>query len=405
MLFDRIWLDARLATLVPDRPGVGVVARGAVAATDGKIAFAGPLADLPSGWDAKERVGLEERWITPGLVDCHTHLVHAGDRAHEFEMRLAGASYEAIARAGGGILSTVKATRAASEAELVAAALPRLDRLLAEGVTTVEIKSGYGLELATEARMLRAARRLAVAREVAIATTFLGAHALPPEANGDKDRYIDDVCAMIPSIAREGLADAVDAFCEAIAFSPAQTARVFAAAKAAGLPVKLHADQLSNLGGARLAAEHGALSADHLEYADEDGVAAMARAGTVAVLLPGASYVLREKQMPPVAALRRHGVPIAVATDCNPGTSPITSLLLIMNMAATLFGLTIEEALAGATREAARALGRLGAIGTLEAGKWCDLAVWEIEGPADLVYRIGFDPLYARVRRGIWDRP
>jgi imidazolonepropionase len=253
--------------------------------------------------------------------------------------------------------------------------------------------------------MLRAARRLAVAREVAIATTFLGAHALPPEANGGKDRYIDDVCAMIPSIAREGLADAVDAFCEAIAFSPAQTARVFAAAKAAGLPVKLHADQLSNLGGARLAAEHGALSADHLEYADEDGVAAMARAGTVAVLLPGAFYVLREKQMPPVAALRRHGVPIAVATDCNPGTSPVTSLLLIMNMAATLFGLTVEEAIAGATREAARALGRLGAIGTLEAGKWCDLAVWEIEGPADLVYRIGFNPLYARVRRGIWHRP
>jgi imidazolonepropionase len=404
MLLDRIWLDARLATLVPDRPGLGIVAPGAVATSDGRIAFAGSLADL-GGWDAKERINLDGRWVTPGLVDCHTHLVYAGDRAHEFEMRLAGASYEAIARAGGGILSTVTATRAAGEADLVAAALPRLDRLLAEGVTTVEIKSGYGLELATEMRMLRAARRLAVERKVAITTTFLGAHALPPQANGDKDRYIDEVCAMIPSIAHEGLADAVDAFCETIAFSPAQTTRVFAAAKAAGLPVKLHADQLSNLGGARLAAEHGALSADHLEYADEDGVAAMAHAGTVAVLLPGAFYVLREKQIPPVAALRRHGVPIAIATDCNPGSSPVTSLLLIMNMAATLFGLTVEEALAGATRQAARALGRLSTIGTLEAGKWCDLAVWEIERPADLVYRIGFNPLYARVWRGIWQRP
>jgi imidazolonepropionase len=404
MLLDRIWLDARLATLVPDRPGLGIVAPGAVATSDGRIAFAGPLADL-GGWDAKERINLDGRWVTPGLVDCHTHLVYAGDRAHEFEMRLAGASYEAIARAGGGILSTVTATRAAGEADLVAAALPRLDRLLAEGVTTVEIKSGYGLELATEMRMLRAARRLAVERKVAITTTFLGAHALPPQANGDKDRYIDEVCAMIPSIAHEGLADAVDAFCETIAFSPAQTTRVFAAAKAAGLPVKLHADQLSNLGGARLAAEHGALSADHLEYADEDGVAAMAHAGTVAVLLPGAFYVLREKQIPPVAALRRHGVPIAIATDCNPGSSPVTSLLLIMNMAATLFGLTVEEALAGATRQAARALRRLSTIGTLEAGKWCDLAVWEIERPADLVYRIGFNPLYARVWRGIWQRP
>jgi imidazolonepropionase len=399
MRFDTIWHDARLATLAPGRPGLAIVERGAVAATDGRIVFAGPAAELPAGVDAARRVALDGRWITPGLIDCHTHLVYAGDRAHEFELRLAGASYEDIARAGGGIVSTVKGTRAASEDELVRASLPRLDRLIAEGVTTVEIKSGYGLDRATETRMLAAARRLARERDVDVVTSFLGAHALPPEAGGDKDRYIDEVCAMIPAIAREKLADAVDAFCEGIAFSPAQTARVFAAAQAAGLPVKLHADQLSNLGGAKLAAEHGALSADHLEYTDEAGVAAMARAGTVAVLLPGAFYVLREKQTPPVEALRRHGVPIAIATDSNPGTSPITSLLLIMNMAATLFRLTVDEVIAGVTREAARALG-LPDVGTLEPGKWCDLAVWDVERPAEIAYRIGFNPLHARVRRG-----
>jgi imidazolonepropionase len=400
MRFDTVWRDARLATLSPARPGLGIVERGAVAALDGRIAFAGPVADLPSAWDAKQVIALDGRWITPGLVDCHTHLVYAGDRAQEFELRLSGASYEEIARAGGGILATVTATRAASERNLIDATLPRLDRLLAEGVTTVEVKSGYGLELEAEARMLRAARALAAARAVTVETTFLGAHALPPEAHGDKDRYIDDVIAMIPAMARAGLAGAVDAFCEGIAFSPQQTARVFAAANKAGLPVKLHADQLSNLHGARLAAEHGALSADHLEYADEDGIAAMARAGTVAVLLPGAFYVLRETQRPPVEAIRRHRVPIAIATDCNPGTSPVTSLLLIMNMAATLFGLTVEEAVAGVTREGARALGRLDEIGTLEAGKACDLAIWNIERPAELVYRIGFNPLHARVWRG-----
>jgi imidazolonepropionase len=400
MRFDTIWLDARLATLAPGRAGLGVVERGAVAATAGRIAFAGPMAELPTGRDATQRIALDGRWITPGLIDCHTHLVYAGDRAHEFELRLAGASYEEIARAGGGILSTVKATRAASEDALVRASLPRLDRLIAEGVTTIEIKSGYGLDRETEARMLRAARRLAQERPVDVVTSFLGAHALPPEADGDKERYIDAVCAMIPAIASEGLADAVDAFCEGIAFSPTQTARVFAAAKAAGLPVKLHADQLSNLHGAALAAMHGALSADHLEYTDADGVAAMARAGTVAVLLPGAFYVLREKQLPPVVELRRHSVPIAIATDSNPGTSPITSLLMIMNMAATLFRLTVDEAVAGVTREAARALGRLDHVGTLEHGKRCDLAIWDIERPADLVYRVGFNPLHARVRRG-----
>jgi imidazolonepropionase len=398
MLFDTIWTDARLATVRSGAPGLGLVEGGAVAAIGGRIAFAGPAADLPTGWDARRRVRLDGRWVTPGLIDCHTHLVHAGDRAHEFELRLNGASYQEIARAGGGIVSTVKATRAASEDDLVAATLPRLDRLIAEGVTTVEVKSGYGLNVESETRMLRAARRLADQRAVDVATTFLGAHAMPPEA-ADKDRYIAEVCAMIAPIAREKLADAVDAFCEGIAFSPPQVARVFAAARDAGLRVKLHADQLSNLHGARLAAEHGALSADHLEYTDEDGVAAMARSGTMAVLLPGAFYMLREQQLPPVEVLRRYGVPIAIATDCNPGTSPLTSLLLAMNMAATLFRLTVEEVLAGVTREAARALGR-GDIGTLEPGRWCDLAIWDIERPAELVYRIGFNPLHARVWRG-----
>jgi imidazolonepropionase len=397
-LFDTIWLDARLATLAPGRPGIGVIEHAAIAATDGRIAFAGAAADLPSGWDARQRVTLDGRWVTPGLIDCHTHLVYAGDRAHEFELRLAGASYEEIARAGGGIVSTVKATRAASEQELVAQTLPRLDALLAEGVTTIEIKSGYGLDRDSEARQLRAARRLGRERDVDVVMTFLGAHALPPEAS-DKDRFIDEVCAMIPALASEKLADAVDAFCEGIAFSPEQTARVFAAAKAASLPVKLHADQLSNLHGAKLAAAHGALSADHLEYTDEAGAAALAAAGTVAVLLPGAFYVLREKQLPPVEAFRRHKAAIAIATDSNPGTSPITSLLLTMNMAATLFRLTVDECLAGVTRNAARALGRAD-IGTLESGKACDLAIWDIERPAELVYRIGFNPLHARVRGG-----
>ena len=397
-IYDTIWLGARLATLAREGSGLHVVEHGAIAAKDGRIAFAGAMDELPAGWEAQERVPLDGRWITPGLIDCHTHLVYAGDRAQEFERRLAGASYQEIARAGGGIVSTVKATRAASEDELVSQSLPRLDALIAEGVTTIEIKSGYGLDRENEAKQLRAARRLGHERDVDVVTTFLGAHALPPEAT-DKDKFIDGVIAMILPLAQEKLADAVDAFCEDIAFSPAQTARVFAAARAAGLPVKLHADQLSNLHGARLAAEHGALSADHLEYTDEDGAAAMARAGTVAVLLPGAFYVLREKQLPPVDAFRKHNVPLALATDSNPGTSPVTSLLLTMNMAATLFRLTVDECLAGVTRNAALALGRRD-IGTLEPGKWCDLAIWDIERPAELVYRIGFNPLHARVRRG-----
>jgi imidazolonepropionase len=397
MRVDRLWHNARLATLAT---GMGVVENGIVAAKDGQIVYAGPADDAPS-FDAVERIDCESRWITPGLIDCHTHLVYAGNRAREFEMRLAGAGYEEIARAGGGIVSTVAATRAASEEELVEASLPRLDALIAEGVTTVEIKSGYGLALEHEKKQLRAARALSERREIDVVTTFLGAHAMPPEAKGDKDAYIDLVChEMIPAIAHEHLAAAVDAFCEGIAFSPEQVARVFATASAHNLRVKLHADQLSNLHGAALAARFDALSADHLEHTDEEGVAAMADEGVAAVLLPGAFYFLRDTKLPPIEALRRHHVPIALATDCNPGTSPLTSLLLVMNMGATLFRLTVEECLAGVTRAAAEALGCLDEIGTLEAGKFCDLAIWDIEQPAELVYRMGFNPLHARVWRG-----
>ncbi len=399
---DRLWRNARLATLAESRPGLGLVEHGAVAVRGGRIVYAGPEDEMPAELRATaDARDCEGRWITPGLVDCHTHLVHAGNRAQEFELRLQGASYEEIARSGGGIVSSVRALRAADEDDLVRQCLPRLDALIAEGVTTVEIKSGYGLDLANERKSLRAARRLGRERPVGIRTTFLGAHALPPEAGGDKAGYIERVAAeMLPALAAEGLADAVDGFCEGIAFSPEQIARVFEAARAAGLPVKLHADQLSNLGGAALAARFGALSADHLEHTDEAGAAALARAGSVAVILPGAFYFIRETRPPPVALLRRHGVPMAVATDCNPGTSPLTSLLLATNMAATLFRMTVEECLAGITREAARALGLLGETGTLEAGKWADLAIWEIERPAELVYRMGFNPLDSRVWRG-----
>src|SRR5690606_16159658 len=398
---DRLWTNARLATLAAgDRP-YGRIDSGAIAARNGRIVYAGPRADLPAGLSPRETIDCGGRWITPGLIDCHTHLVYAGNRAREFEMRLEGATYAEIAHAGGGILSTVAATRAASEDDLVRSALPRLDALIAEGVTTVEIKSGYGLDLATERRQLAAARRLAQTRPIDVTTTFLGAHALPPEAEGDKAAYVDLVCReMIPAIAAEGLADAVDGFCETIAFSPDEIARVFDAARAAGLPVKLHAEQLSNSGGAILAARYQALSADHLEYLDEPGAAALADSGTAAVLLPGAYYFIRETQAPPVDLLRRYKVPIAVATDCNPGTSPLSSLLLAMNMAATLFRLTVEECLAGVTREAARALGQLSEVGTLEPGKWCNLAIWDIEDPAELVYHIGFNPLCTRVWRG-----
>ncbi len=390
---DRLWTNARLATMAGE--GIGVVEHGAIACADGRIVHAGPAAEAP---DAIEIVDCEGRWITPGLIDCHTHLVHAGDRANEFEMRLNGASYEEIARAGGGILSTVKATRAANEAELAAQSLPRLDALLAEGVTTIEIKSGYGLTLDDELKMLRAARALGEARDVRVRTSFLGAHAVPPEYRGDAEGYVELLCGtMIPALA--GLADAVDAYCDTIGFTPAQTDRLFRAAAAHGLRVKLHAEQLSNQHGAALAARHDALSADHLEWLDDAGVAALAAAGTVAVLLPGAFYFMREMRLPPVQALRDAGVPIALATDCNPGTSPLTSLLLAMNMGATLFRLTVAECLIGTTRNAASALG-LADVGTLEPGKACDLAIWDVESPAELVYRIGFNPLHARVREG-----
>ena len=400
-MFDTIWHNARLATLDATRPGLGIIENGAIGASDGRLAFVGPAADLPASADAEQRIDCGGRWITPGLIDCHTHLVYGGNRAQEFELRLQGASYEEIARAGGGIVSTVTATRAATEVELVTSAIPRLSTLLNEGVTTLEIKSGYGLDLETEMRQLKAARALAAKFPVTVKTTFLGAHALPVEAKGDKDAYIDRICReMLPAIARAGLADAVDAFMENIAFSAEQTARVFETALALKLPVKLHADQLSNLGGAALAARYGALSADHLEYTDNAGVAAMAKSKTVAVLLPGAFYFIRETQKPPVELFRKHGIAVALATDCNPGSSPLTSLLLAINMAATLFRMTVDECIAGVTREGARALGMLAETGTLEAGKWCDLAIWNVERPAELVYRMGFNPLHARVWRG-----
>ena len=398
----RLWRNARLATMAGGAAGLGIVEKGAIVARDGLIVYAGAEADMPaSAGQGAEVVDCEGRWITPGLIDCHTHLVYAGNRANEFEMRLAGATYEEVARAGGGIVSSVKSLRAANEDELVAQTLPRLDALIAEGVTTVEVKSGYGLDLDNEKKSLRAARRLADEREVSVRTTCLAAHALPPEAKGEKDAFIDLVAGTIlPGVAAEKLADAVDGFCEGIAFSPEQMARVFDKAKALGLPVKLHADQLSNLHGAELAARYGALSADHLEYTDGAGAEAMAKAGTVATILPGAYYFIRETKKPPVDLFRRHGVKMAVATDSNPGTSPLTSLLLTMNMAATLFGMTVDECLAGVTREAARALGLLEKTGTLEAGKAADLAIWDIERPAELVYRMGFNPLHARIWRG-----
>lgn len=398
MKCDRLWTNARLATMAG--PALGIVENALLAVSGNRILYAGPAADAPR-FEARETCDCEGRWITPGLIDCHTHLVHGGNRAHEFELRLQGASYEEIARAGGGIASTMQATRAASEEALVSSALPRLDALIAEGATTVEVKSGYGLNLESEARMLRAARRLGDERPVSITTTFLGAHALPPEFAGNADGYIAEVAErMLPAIAANGLADAVDAFCEGIGFTPAQTERVFEAARRLNLPVKLHAEQLSNLHGAALAARYGALSADHLEYLDEAGIAAMAKAGTVATLLPGAFYFVRETRLPPVGALRAARVPIALATDCNPGTSPLTSLLLTMNMGATLFRLTVEECLMGITANAARALGLLAEIGTLEPGKRADFAIWSVERPAELVYHMGANPLHARIWNG-----
>ena len=380
--------------------GYGAVEDGLVAVREGRIAWAGPRVEAPA-FEADDRLDGGGGWLTPGLVDCHTHLVHGGSRAAEFELLLQGASYEDIARAGGGILSTVNATRQASEAQLLESARPRLAALAEEGVTTVEIKSGYGLDTANELKMLRVARRLGADRADAtrVVTTLLAAHALPPEFAGRADDYIDEVCeSMIPAAAAEGLADAVDAFCEGIAFSEAQCERVLQSARRHGLPVKLHADQLSNLGGAALVARLGGLSADHIEYADEAGVAALGAAGSVAVLLPGAFYFLRETQLPPVDALRRHGVRIALATDFNPGSSPLLSPRLIMNMACTLFRLTPAEALAGFTVNAAAALGLGGEIGRIAVGLRAELALWHVDRPAELAYMIGPHPLATVVR-------
>ncbi len=400
---DHLWINVAAATMQPDGAPYGLIADAAIAVSGDRIRFAGRRADLPSGMFASSgrMIDGEGGLLTPGLIDCHTHLVHGGSRAAEWEARLSGATYEDIARAGGGILSTVAATRALDEAGLVRASLPRLEALLSEGVTTVEIKSGYALEPEGELRMLRAARRLGRMRPVDVRATLLAAHAIPPEYRDDPDGYVDLICQqVIPEAAEEGLVDAVDAFCETIAFSPEQVRRVFRVATAHRLAVKLHAEQLSNLGGAALAASFGALSADHLEYLDAAGVAAMAAAGTVAVLLPGAFYMLRETQAPPVALLREAGVPIAVATDCNPGTSPICSLLSVLNLACTLFRLTPEEAIAGVTRNAARALG-LTDRGVLGAGMRADMALWRVESPAELAYGMGLNPCRAIMRAGV----
>jgi imidazolonepropionase len=387
-----LWRDARLATLAGPA-GWGLVEHGALLTEGEHIAWAGALAELPPALAARVRAehGLGGALVTPGLVDCHTHLVYAGQRAREFELRLEGASYEDIARAGGGIRSTVAATRAASDDALLALALQRARALMAEGVTTIEIKSGYGLTEHDEARCLRVARRLGRELPLAVRTTFLGAHAIPPECSGHADEYVDAVCDWLPRLHAEGLVDAVDAFCETIGFTPAQTRRVFAAARSLGLPVKLHAEQLSDQGGAELAASFGALSCDHLEHLSAAGIAAMREAGSVAVLLPGAYHFLRETKLPPVQALRDTGVPIAVATDHNPGTSPTLSLLLMANLACTLFRLTPLEAVQGITVHAARALG-LADRGRLAAGLRADFAVWELEHPNELAYWFGRNP-------------
>ncbi|MBI2768465.1 MAG: imidazolonepropionase [Burkholderiales bacterium] len=397
-----LWTDCRVATLAADAAApYGLIEDAAIAVEGERIAFVGAHADLPQALvdRCSQRHDCGGALVTPGLIDCHTHLVYGGDRAHEFELRLNGASYEDIARAGGGIASTVKATRAATQEQLVAQSVPRLRALMAEGVTTVEIKSGYGLSLEHEGKALRAARALAASHDVDVRTTFLGAHALPPEFAGRADAYIDEVLAMLPALHAQGLVDAVDAFCERIAFSTAQTQRVFEAARALGLPVKLHAEQLSDSGGAQLAARFGALSCDHLEWLGEEGAAAMAKAGSVAVLLPGAFYFLRETRVPPVALLREHKVPMAVSTDCNPGSSPCTSLLLMLNMACTLFRLTPEEALAGVTRVAAQALG-LKDRGVLAAGLRADFVLWSVERPGQLAYAIGANPHLQTVFKG-----
>ena len=392
--------NAHIATMDGESAGYGLVDGDALVIEDERISWIGDEADLPERYGGAARLDLGGRLVTPGLIDCHTHVVFGGDRAREFEMRLEGASYEQIARAGGGILSSVRATRAADEAVLLAAALRRVDALIAEGVTTIEVKSGYGLDIESELKMLRVARLIGIRRQIHVETTWLAAHALPPEYQDDRQGYIRDVViAGMEAGHAEDLIDAVDGFCEGIAFSADEMAMIFDRAKALGLPVKLHAEQLSDLHGTAMAARHGAISADHLEWLGQDGIDAMAASGTVAVLLPGAFYTLRETRLPPVQALRDAGVPMALATDCNPGTSPLTSILLAMNMGATLFRMTPSECLAGVTRHAATALG-LSDRGRLAPGMRADLAIWDVQHPAELTYRIGFNPLHARIFGG-----
>ncbi len=398
----KLWTHCSVATMATDAAqAYGLIEDAAMVADGAMLRWVGPRTALPAELDAActQRHDAQGALITPGLIDCHTHLVYGGDRAREFELRLNGATYEEIARGGGGIASTVQATRAASAEQLMGQSRTRLRQFLCEGVTTLEIKSGYGLELAQERKLLQVARALGQEQALDVRTTFLGAHALPPEFAGRADDYIDEVLAMLPRLHAEGLVDAVDAFCERIAFSPAQVSRVFEAAQALGLPVKLHAEQLSDSGGAQLAAHFAALSCDHLEWLSEEGAAAMAAAGSVAVLLPGAFYFLRETKVPPIEMLRRHGVAIAIASDCNPGSSPCTSLLLMLNMACTLFRLTPEEALAGVTRHAAQALG-LNDRGVLAAGMRADFALWDVQRPAQLAYALGANPCLQTIFKG-----
>lgn len=401
-MFDSLWKNVSAATMTGG--SFNIINNAAIGIKDGKISFIGERSALQQTDDKLSEYvfDAEGRVATPGLIDCHTHLAYAGDRAAEFEMRLKGATYEEIARAGGGIVSTVAAVRAASEDEIFELTLSRLQKLFLEGVTTVEVKSGYGLDFENERKLLRVATRLRDETGFRVQRTFLGAHAVPPEYKGRQDEYVDSVCGMISKLAEEKLVDAVDAFCENIGFTIEQTRKVFAAAKAAGLPVKLHAEQLTNQHGAALAAQFGALSADHLEYVDEAGVAAMAKAGMAAVLLPGAFYYLREKTLPPVDLFRKHKVPMAIATDHNPGTAPTLSPLLMLNMACTLFRLTPEEALAGMTTHAAQALGMQKDVGTLEAGKSADIILWDIKHPRELCYYFGRNPGFGAIVSGEW---